>query len=162
MNLLSWRAYFFIHTQTNIEMSNVKAVIEQLGILCKNEYPNSKEKSQKIGIRKIYNTLGQKIPKRQIKKFINLFATKGDRIRIPYKSMIIFDALVKLIDNNDKLCNYCKYQCLTCMNRQDSEYCREKFIPSFYDFVSIHSNQFNERARYEILEPMMNFYVKCK
>lgn len=162
MEWFFWRAYFPIISQTDINMSNVKAVIEQLGILYQNDYPSSKEGHKKIAIRKIHDTLNKKVSKRQIKKFINLYVTKNNRISIPYKSMIIFETLVRLTDDNDELRNYCKCQCENCVNRKNSIYCREKLMPSFYDFVIIHSNQFNERAMAEIVEPLLNFNVICK
>lgn len=172
MELFFGSAYCRIFSQMEINMANVRAVIDQIGILYKNDYPGSHENSYKLGIRKVYDKLGQKVSKKQIKRFINLGTEsrsliekfyKRNMIRIPYKSMIILDAIVKIIDNNEKLRNYCKSQCENCVNKKDTTYCREKLILSFYYFVIAHDNQLskNERAEAEILEPMRLFNLKC-
>lgn len=165
-------AYYRIFSQGEINMANVRAVIDQIGILYKKDYPGSHEHSYKLGIRKVYDKLGQKVSKKQIKRFINLGTEspsliekifKITVIRIPYKSMIILDAIVAIVDSDEKLRNYCKSQCKNCVNKEDTNYCREKLVLSFYYFVMTHSNLLskNERAKGEILEPMRLFNVEC-
>lgn len=172
MELFFGSAYCRIFSQGEINMANVRAVIDQIGILYKNDYPDSHEKSYKLGVRKVYDKLGQKVSKKQIKRFINLGTEtrslieriyKRNVIRIPYKSMMILNAIVEIVDDDEKLRNYCKSQCENCVNKKDTNYCREKLILSFYYFVMVHSNQLskNERAEGEILEPMRVFKVEC-
>lgn len=162
MECFFWRAYFSFVPQKRIEMVNLKAVTEQLGVLYRCDYPKSREKAIKIGIRKIYDALDHKVSKRQINKFINLFAVQKCSVSVPYKSIDIFAALTRLIDGNDKLRDYCKHQCDNCIDNQHSIYCREKLIYSFYECILAQQNQLNLRAKEEVLEPLMNFDVKCK
>lgn len=164
MDLFFWRASFPIADRCGceIEMENIKSVTTQLGLLYKKEYGKTKEKPHKIGIRKIYDSLDQKVTKRQIKKFVRLHTSCGDTVRIPYKSIVIFTALAQLIDDNPQLQNFCKHQCLNCVNSRNSAYCREKLMGSFCDFIVTHSNQLNERAKEEVLEPLLRYGKKCK
>ena len=162
MDVFFWRAYFLIISKREVEMTKTKDVATQLGILCKDEYSKSSEKVFKLGVKKIYDTLGQKISKRQIKIALQLHSSKGKLTRIPYNSFVIYSTLVKLVDYDSKLRTFCKNYCENCVNCRQSDYCRKKLLGDFYDFILAHNTLLNERAKAEIFEPLGNFDVKCK
>lgn len=165
MDLFFWRAYYPFVSQKNVEMLNIKAIVDQLGVLYRHEYENSSESARKIGIRKIYDTLEHKVSKRQIKTFVNISVRKGRTISLPFKLMPIFTTLTKLVDDNKSLRNFCKNQCLNCINYKNSKYCRELLMPSLYDCILTHQNQIrlkSQRAKEEIVDPLMNYDVICE
>lgn len=162
MDIFFWRAYFLFISERNIEMTQTKEVTTQLGLLCKDEYEKSNERAFKLGVRKIYDALEQKISKRQIKRALQLHVSSGELTRIPYNSFVIYSKLVELVDKDSKLRTFCKNYCENCVNSKRSDYCRKKLLGDFYGFMQAQRTQLNERAIAEILEPLDNFDVKCK
>ncbi len=161
MDWLFWRAYFRIKAIHNIDMSNARYATYQLGKLYRMQYPNSKEKAFKLGVRKIYDYLDHKISKRQIKKFLNCSCSKYDCIYIPYESNTIFNVLVKLVDEHPNVKQACRSQCKNCVNSAKSPFCRDKIIGDFYELIIKIYDDLPERAKERLYIPMMTNTKRC-
>lgn len=161
MDRLFGRTYFRIKATHDIDMGNAKYATCQIGTFYRMQYPNSKEKVFKLGVRKIYDILNHRISKRQIKKFLNCSGFKNDSISIPYESYEIFKALAMLVDMHPEVKNACKNQCENCVNRVKTTYCRNKMINDFYELLMSNYNFLPERAKEILYNPMMNNTHKC-
>lgn len=159
-NLLFWKQYFRIDATMHISMYNVEYAATQLGIHCREQFPNSEESPLKLGIKMIQKELGYAITKTQIKTFIKCKA-KGEQFRIPYNSVIIFKALAKLVDERPEVKKACQAQCMHCVNAQSCDLCRERMMHDFCTFIDNNYDHLPPRAKTEVYDELMSKNNRC-